>query len=41
MPHYKGRQLETIANQREDGRWTCRYVIVDYSRLYGNSDGWE
>ena len=20
MPHYKGRQLETIANQREDGR---------------------
>ncbi|MDI3466222.1 MAG: hypothetical protein OJF50_005043 [Nitrospira sp.] len=44
MPHYKGRQLETIANQREDGRWTCRYVIVDYTETVmdgnkGHADG--
>lgn len=31
MPHYKGLQLETIANQLEDGRWTCQYVIIDYT----------
>ena len=44
MPHYKGRQLETIANQLEDGRWTCRYVIVDYTETVmdgnkGQADG--
>ena len=38
MPHYKGRQLETIANQLQDGRWTCQYVIVDYTEtvIHGN-----
>ena len=44
MPHYKGRQLETIVNQLEDGRWTCQYVIVDYTATVmdgnnGHADG--
>ncbi len=44
MPHYKGRQLEIIANQLEDGRWTCQYVIVDYTKTVmdgnkGQADG--
>ena len=44
MPHYKGRQLETIVNQLEDGRWTCQYVIVDYTERVvdgnkGQADG--
>lgn len=44
MPHYKGRQLETIANQLGDGRWTCQYVIVDYTETVidgnkGQADG--
>ena len=44
MPHYKGRQLETIANQLEDGRWTSQYVIVDYTETVmdgnkGQADG--
>ncbi len=44
MSHYKGRQLEIIANQLEDGRWTCQYVIVDYTKTVmdgnkGHADG--
>jgi hypothetical protein len=33
MPDYKGRQLETIVNQRQDGQWTCRYLIVDPAKM--------
>ncbi len=44
MPAYKGRQLETIVNQQEDGRWTCRYIIVDPAKMVsdenkGHADG--
>ncbi|UVT20271.1 MAG: hypothetical protein H8K03_21295 [Nitrospira sp.] len=31
MLQYRGRQLETIAKQQADGRWTGYYVISDYT----------
>ncbi len=44
MPHYRGRKLEAIANQLEDGRWTGQYVIADYTEMVtdgskGHADG--
>lgn len=33
MPNYRGRELETVIYQLEDGQWTCRYFIVDSTKL--------